>query len=400
MTTIRAKFRPSTVEGRPGTIVYFVTCRRVVRQIATNYKVFPCEWDEKQAEPVLAAGNERAAAIRSIAQRLYGDMKRLNGIVERFDRLRSDYSSEDVVAAFRHTGRERCFFDFMKEVIARLRQLKHTGTAKNYCAALESFRRFRDGEDIPVGSIDHIVMEDYQAYLNAAGLAPNSTSFYMRILRAVYNRAVERELTEDRKPFRTVFTGMERTRKRAISINDIKRIKDLDLSPKPHLEFARDIFLFLFLCRGMSFIDAAFLKKKDIRDGMLVYRRHKTAQMLRIKIIKPIEELTGRYPVSDSPYLLPVITRPGNDERKQYETALRRVNKSLKTVGEMAGLPIRLTTYVCRHSWATIAKTKNVPVTVISDALGHESVVTTQIYLASIDASAIDRANELVVNGL
>lgn len=327
-------------------------------------------------------------------------MERLHGIIERLDRRQRGYSTDDVVSEFQRASKENTFFIFMENVIVRLKQLGHTGTANNYRAALGSFKRFRAHEDIPIGAIDHLIMEDYQAYLNAAGLAPNSISFYMRILRAVYNRAVEQELANDRKPFRTVFTGTEKTRKRAISIGDIKRIKDLDLSNRPNLEFARDVFLFLFLCRGMSFIDAAFLRKSDIQNGVLTYRRHKTGQQLQVKIIRQIEELTGRYLTDGLPYLLPIITVPGKDERKQYESALRRVNKSLKTIAEMAELPVTLTTYVTRHTWATIAKSKNVPVNVISDALGHDSVTTTQIYLASIDSSIIDNANEVVVGGL
>lgn len=207
-------------------------------------------------------------------------------------------------------------------------------------------------------------------------------------------------MTKDRKPFRTVFTGTEKTIKRAISINDIKCIKNLDLSLKPNLEFARDIFLFLFFCRGMSFIDAVFLKKTDIQNGVLTYRRHKTNQVLHIKVIKPIKELIERYSSKDSPYLLPFINYSVSDERKQYETALRRINNTLKIIANMAKLPVTLTTYVSRHTWATIAKSKNVPINVISDALGHDSIVTTQIYLASIDMSVIDRVNELIIKDL
>lgn len=400
MTTVKTKFRPSTVADRPGSIVILITRHRVVRQLNTGYKVFPCEWDERMSLPVSCAGNGRMAALQSIAQKLRRDMERLGGIVERFDSLRREYSSDDVVAEFRHTEKENSFFGFMENVIIRLRQLNHIGTARNYSAALGSFRLFRADEDIPADSIDHMLMEDYQAHLISAGLAPNSISFYMRILRAVYNRAVEQGLTVDRKPFRSVFTGTEKTLKRAISIKDIRRIRNLDLSPKPSLEFARDLFLFLFLCRGMSFIDAAFLKKTDIRNGVLTYRRHKTGQLLHIKVIKEIYELAARYPTACSPYLLPIITRPGDNERRQYETALRRINKSLKVIAGMVGLPTPLTTYVTRHAWATIAKSKNVPVNVISDALGHDSIATTQIYLASIDASTIDKVNELIIKDL
>lgn len=400
MATVKVKFRPSTVKDRPGTIVYVVTHRRVARLVTTGYKVFPHEWDESKSKPVAVPDDERAAVIRSITRKLERDLERLHEIIERFDKRCRGYSSDDVAAEFRRTGGENTFFVFMERVIERLRQLKHAGTVKNYRAALGSFKRFRNNVDIPVEAIDHVLMEDYQAYLTSTGVVPNSVSFYTRILRAVYNRAAERGLTADRRPFRTVFTGTEKTLKRAISISDIKRIKNLDLSPMPHLEFARDLFLFIFLCRGMPFIDAAFLKKTDIRNGVLTYRRQKTGQMLHIKVIEQMEDIIGRYSSQDSPYLLPVITRPGNDERKQYEAALRRVNNALKAVAKTARLPVPLTTYVARHAWASIAKSKNVPVNVISDALGHDSIATTQVYLASIDASTIDRANELIVKDL
>ena len=400
MTTVKVKFRPSTVEGRPGTIVYFLTHLRVVRQITTEYKIFPCEWDDKHSRPVATPDNDRITVIRSITRKLNGDLERINEIVKRLDRGHRCYSSDDVVAEFQRTGKENTLFVFMESVIERLRQLNHFGTAKNYCAALGSFKRFRDNEDIPLETIDQIIMEDYQAYLKSVGLTPNSISFYMRILRAVYKRAVEQELVKDFNPFRTVFTGTEKTLKRAISIIDIKRIKDLDLTFKPNLEFARDIFLFLFFCRGMSFIDAAFLKKTDIQNGVLTYRRHKTNQILHVKIIKPIKELIDRYSSKDSPYLLPIVIRSGNDERKQYEAALHRINNALKIIADMVRLPISLTTYVTRHAWASIAKSKNVPINVISDALGHDSIATTQIYLASIDTATIDRANELIIQDL
>ena len=400
MTTVKVKFRPSTVEGRPGTIVYFVTHRRVVRQITTSYKVFPHEWDKKYSRLVPVSDNSRTDVIRAIIRKLHSDMERLDEIIRRFDSRHRSYSPDDVVMEFRRTGKENTLFMFMENVIERLRQLNHIGTAKNYHAALGSFKRFRDNKDVPLEAIDQMIMEDYQAYLKSVGLTPNSISFYMRILRAVYNRAVEQELAKDRNPFRTVFTGTEKTLKRAISISDIKRIKNLDLTFKPNLEFARDIFLFLFFCRGMSFIDAAFLKRTDIQNGMLTYRRHKTNQVLHIKMIEPIKDLIERYSNKDSPYLLPIISRHRGDERKQYETALRRVNNTLKIIAGMVKLPIPLTTYVTRHAWASIAKSKNVPVNVISDALGHDSIATTQIYLASIDTSTIDRANELIIKEL
>ena len=291
-------------------------------------------------------------------------------------------------------------FGFMEKLIYRLKNRKQDGTARNYRAALGSFRRFRNGEDLTWKAFNPQLVEDYQIYLKSKGLAPNSTSFYMRIMRAVYNRAVKEDLIIDRHPFRTVFTGIEKTRKRALPPEEIRRIRDLDLSRNKELEFARNIFLFLFYCRGMSLIDALFLKKSDLANGVITYRRHKTGQRLHIKVIPKIRDFLDRYPSADSHYLLPLIKEARQNERRQYETALRRINRNLKRIGVKAGISIPLTTYVSRHSWATIANTKNIPINVISDSLGHESISTTQIYLASIDAAVIDRANEIVVDDL
>ena len=400
MATVKVKFRPSTVADRPGTIVYVVTHRRIAKTVTTGYKVYPHEWDEEHARLLPPDNPERSAIIQTAILRMRSDMERMDAIIGNLGERRAGYSSDDVVAEFRRTGGEDTLFNFTERVIERLLQLKRVGTARNYRAALRSFKRFRGNMDLPMEEIDTILVEDYLAYLKSDRLMPNSVSFYIRIFRSVYNRAVGQELIEDTKPFRTVSTGMEKTLKRAIPIGEIRRIKRLDLMFRPDLEFARDMFLFLFLCRRMSFIDAAYLKKEDIRGGILTYRRQKTGQALHIKIIEPIRELVDRYSDRESPYLLPVITRPEDDVRRQYETALRRVNNALKTIAKKARLDVPLTTYVARHSWASIAKSKNIPVNVISDALGHDSIATTQIYLATIDASTIDKANELIVKDL
>lgn len=312
----------------------------------------------------------------------------------------NDSEAEDTTKVHHNCHRKKFLFTYMKEIIDRLRESGQIATANNYYYALNSFKQFQCCKDLTISSIDGTILEEYQSYLKRKGLMRNSISFYMRILRAVYNRAVRQGFTTDRHPFENVFTGMEKTRKRAISSSEIKRISHLDLADYPTLDFTRDVFVFLFLCRGMSFIDAAFLKKSNIINGIIVYRRHKTGQQLYIKIVDQIKSLLAKYAPSDSPFLLPIITNSLQDEHKQYRTALRMINKSLKTIGKMAGINTLLTTYVSRHSWATIAKTKNIPLPVISDALGHESLLTTQIYLDSIGASAIDRANEIVIRGL
>lgn len=397
MTKVKVKFRPSSATGRPGSIVYLVACHNSVRQITTGYRLFPDEWIGLRSQTVRQISGR---ITQDIGRKMLHDIERLNRIIAKFDSLYVEYTPDDVIREYRRIVERNSFFGFMESSITRLKRMKRNGTANNYRAALNSFKRFRNQEDILIEAIDRPTIEDYQAQLISAGLTRNSVSFYMRILRAVYNQAVEQRIVPDRKPFRNAFTGMDKTRKRAIPAAFIKRIRDLDLSLHPGLAFARDVFMFLFFCRGMSFIDAAFLKKSDIHGNVLTYRRHKTGQSLQIKMIRQISEIIQRYYVNDSPYLLPIIAHPGTNERKQYESALRRTNNALKIIAEMTGLTVPLTTYVSRHTWATIAKSKDVPVSVISDALGHNSTATTQIYLMSVDTSAIDRANELIINNL
>lgn len=149
----------------------------------------------------------------------------------------------------------------------------------------------------------------------------------------------------------------------------------------------------------MSFIDMAYLKKKDLQNGILSYRRRKTGQQLFIKWEKSMQEIIDKYPANENSYLLPIIKTDRN-ERLQYKNALRLVNNKLKEISVSTGLQSKLTMYVSRHSWASIAKSQNIPLSVISAGMGHDSENTTRIYLASLDNSMIDKANELILGKL
>lgn len=227
----------------------------------------------------------------------------------------------------------------------------------------------------------------------------NTVSFYNRILRAVYNRAVEKELTVQRSPFKHVYTGVSKTIKRALPLNDIKRIKEQNLSLNPSMDFARDMFMLSFYTRGMSFVDMAYMKKTDLQNGILSYCRRKTGQRLHVKWEKCMQDILDKYPENNTGYLLPIITKAGN-ERSQYRNALRLINNKLKEIATLTDIQINLTMYVSRHSWASIAKSQNIPLPVISEGMGHDSETTTRIYLASLDTSTIDKANGLILEKL
>lgn len=399
MATVKVKYRPSVREEKEGTIYYQIIHNRVIRQIRTDYRIFREEWDSgKHAVTITTGGRE--AFLRTVRDSMARDLKRLNTVFEKLGSNGGNFTADDVVAKFQEPADEPCFSGFMEEVIARLERLGKTRTSETYTAALNSFMRFREGRDIPLDEISPDLMEEYEAYLKGCGVSLNTVSFYNRILRAAYNRAVEKGLTPQRHPFRNVYTGMEKTVKRAIPFEAVRRIKGLDLSLKPAPDFARDMFLFSFYTRGMSFVDMAYLRKSDLKNGILSYRRKKTGQQLHIRWERCMGEIVEKHPNVATEYLLPVITDPTASERRQYENALHLVNRKLKRVAEMAGISVPLTMYVARHAWASIAKSKNIPLPVISEGMGHDSETTTQIYLASLDTSVIDEANKLILNDL
>lgn len=297
-----------------------------------------------------------------------------------------------------HSDTKNSFFVFIEELISDLRLSGRIRTSETYATAFNSFRRFRNHLDISLDDFDSTVVDAYEAYMKRHGISPNSTSFYMRNLRAMYNRAVDCGLTSQCHPFKHVYTGVEKTTKRAISLTKLRKIKDVDLSDNPPLEFARDMFMFSFYTRGMSFIDMAYLKKTDLNGGILTYRRKKTGQKLHIKWESCMQEIVDKYYIPDSEYLMSIINPYSRfPERKQYLYASHNVNRSLKMIGKRIKMNIPLTMYVSRHSWASIAKSKNIPLSVISEGMGHESENTTRIYLTTLDTDTIDKANSLIL---
>ena len=180
----------------------------------------------------------------------------------------------------------------------------------------------------------------------------------------------------------------------------IKKIKSMDLSFKPATEYARDIFILSFMLRGMSFIDMAFLKKTDLSNGYVTYRRRKTGQKLIIEWTQDMQAIVDKYPTAGSEYLLPIIRNPNSIAIYAYRNAGYRINRHLRLIAHALDIQIPLTMYVARHSWASAAKAKGIPISVISEGMGHDSELTTQIYLASLDTSVVDRANSLLLREL
>lgn len=403
MATIKVKFRPSDVDSQEGSIYYQVLHDRVPRQIATPYKIMPQEWDERRGSVIIPREPAaRKTLLASIRARIRLDVERLTRIIRRLDDSGVEYTGDDVCDEFRACSDRLSLCDYMGRAIIRLEENGKKSTSGNYRNARSSFKRFlssKGDDDVMLDCLTPQMMEDYQAHLQARGIVRNTISFYMRQLRAVYNSAVDDGLIEQRNPFRKVYTGIDKTVKRAIGVKALADIVRLDLSADPKLGFARDMFVLSFYLRGMSFVDMAYLRKDSIKEGYVSYCRRKTGQRLRIKWTREMQEIVDKYPPNATDYLLPIIKSADTDAFFTYRNALSAVNKGLKKIGEMVGL-VSLTHYAARHTWASAAQAQRVPIDVISEGMGHDNVQTTRIYLASLDTSEVDKANDLLIKAV
>ena len=390
------------MEGKPGALFYQVIHNRVVRQVSTDYRLYPAEWDEETETVVVTEDhddNKRHAHLKEVARHIAYDKERFEKAIALLKSKSYSYSADDVVKGFNEMKKHLSLRQFTEDTIAELRSQGKARTADTYKATLRSFMRFRNDEDLMLDELDASMMAQYEASLKNSGATLNTISFYNRILRAIYNRAVEKGYVAQQFPFAKVYTGIAKTTKRGITMKHLAKIRSLALPDGSSFAFARDIFLFSFYTRGMSLIDIAHLNFANIKNGMLTYCRRKTGQRLSVKWLPCMQAIVDRHHIEGESRLLPIIIGD-EDTARQYDTALHRINANLKKIGEMIGSPILLTMYVARHSWASAAKASGISLSVISEGMGHDSERTTQIYLASLEASTIDDANELILKKL
>ena len=302
---------------------------------------------------------------------------------------------------------------------SHLKDMGRFGVAINHVSA---YRRFADylksigKNDIAFKKMTPCLMTDFEGWMKSQGICRNTSSCYLRSLSAIWNKAVREGLATG-NPFVGTYRGVAKTQKRAIDADSIFRLCSLDIESvltekgrKPvgkklrqHIDrllLSRDLFLFSFCSRGITFVDMAFLRKSDIKGSTIAYVRRKTGQRIEVSVEPLMIDILDRHHTT-TPYLLPIITEQQDNPLmyRQYQNAIHLYNKSLTELGNMLG-GLKLTSYVSRHSWATIARRNDLPVSVISQALGHDSIHTTEIYLKSLDSNVINQANHAMLERL
>ena len=284
--------------------------------------------------------------------------------------------------------------DMVNGAIDKLSTSRRRSTVSNYRAALTSFTRLM-GDGLTIDDLTQNTIEVWQHRLKEHGVKLNTISCYMRSLRSVINHCEVPPIAKS--AFDTVYKGNTKTEKRSISSHDIQKLSTLKLKDGSRLQFARDLFLFSFFALGMPFVDVAFLRKDQIVNGYIEYLRHKTNQAIRVKVEPQMLRIINKYSKPDSPYVFPILIK---GTMVEYETVRDIYNRQLRRLSKMAGLSRKLTSYVARHSWASMAYSQNVDLSVISKALGHTNSKTTMVYIREIDDNRIDKANHQLLGSI
>ena len=401
MATIKLKFRASSVPQAEGTLYFQVIHQRSVRCQSTAYRIFPHEWDERRSSLLIPPHGERRAQLLLMQSMLNGELRQRRNILVKMTAGDQEVSMDELIMAFDELPPCKTVFTFLQEQAEKKEQMLRMGTAKTYVNAYRRFRDFRNGMDLAFDELTPDMIERYDAWLRNRSLKTNSIRFYLRTLNTLLCKAVIEGLLEpDRRLFGRVRLSYVATIKRAISEHELKAIARLPLPRDSSMALARDIFMFSFYTRGMSFVDMAFLKKTDLKGRLLEYCRKKTNQHLSIAWERALQTIVDRYAhlTKDTSYMLPVIRAEDGTEYQQYRRMHENVNWALRIIGERAGLRIRLTTYVARHTWASIARNMNFSIAIISEGMGHRSYRTTQVYLDSIGTSRINDANKQIIH--
>lgn len=296
------------------------------------------------------------------------------------------------------------FFEFGNSVVKDLKAAHRYGTARHYKGILSVLKTFNKGKDLKFNEVNYSFIKRFEKYHLAKGNSWNGLSTYLRGLRALFNKGIKAGLIEkEAYPFMNYTIRQIPTEKRALEIEDIRKILELEIPEEQVLFRYRNYFICSFFLYGMNFTDMAHLQVNNIVNGRIKFRRKKTGKLYDIKITEQLTEILNIYLIGkkEEDYIFPVIKRenPAKQER-EINWERQRYNRGLKKIQELCGIEQKLTTYVSRHSFATQAMLHNIPLEAISAMLGHSKLNTTQIYLKSLPTTILDDYNERLIEAI
>lgn len=382
-----------------------ITQNRKARYVKIGATCKESLWDANKELPVKKHPNHRELTV------LIGKKKsEVNALLLREEIEGKESSAEELKYKIERKKKSKItvfqYFDHVYEDLIKQSRIKY---AKTFRATKNSLKNYRDGKDFYFSDINLNFINRYEEFHLAKGWQLNSISVIIRTFKTLINYArTEEVVSEDYDPFKDYsmrkFRGIV-TKKRALSIEDIKKIEMLELTPGTSIFDSRHYFMFSLYCRGMNFVDMADLKWKDIKNGEFEYIRNKTKRRFHVKLVDPALEILkyfkSRQFVDLDSYVFPIL-KPSNTTAMSRENRkvkmLRIINSDLKEIAKLSDIDEKLTTYVARHSFATILQLKGVQTPLIKELLGHSSESTTQIYLDSFGKVALDEANRVLLD--
>ncbi|MFT0360252.1 tyrosine-type recombinase/integrase [Bacteroides thetaiotaomicron] len=379
-------------------LVFQVIHERKKKLIYTDIKLFEREFNPGKGKICHFKGSELTYhKISLYNQQIKETQEDIWQLVNQLKTRRQLFTVDDIIGSYRNVKCNNDLISYMEVQIQKKKDKKKEGIAAAYKSTMNSLKKFIGNKKVQFMEINFLFLEDYIQYLEETGDSNNTIAFYYRNFRTIYNRAKKegfKVVSVD--PFTEISIKTDKTLKRSLSKDEIRKIAVVDLSDNPKYDLARDLFMFSYFTRGMPFVDIVNLKKTDIINDVIIYRRIKTNQLMQVCITKAIMALIKKY---DNPgeYIFPILDPTKKSTLyNQYRNASGEINKKLKIVGKRAGIKTNLTIYVARHSWATNAKGIGTPVSYISDGLGHSSEQMTMIYLRELSPHELHVINEKV----
>ena len=375
-----------------------VTKDRKRKYVSLGLSLHEKFWDFEKGKPKRNCPNkeqiERLIAVKTAE---YNDL-----IVEMTSQQR-EYTVETLVSHFHNQVRCATVVELYDKLIDDMKHGGQLGNAGVYKYSRTSLLKFTGQRlQIPFSDIDAVWLRRYENWLRTSGCGDTTISQLFRTLRSVFNKAVELQLVKrDYYPFDAYKVSKfdTRTKKRAITKEDVRKVIALDLSQGyPSERLARDIFVFSYFGAGINFADIALLKYGNVRDGRVQYVRKKTGKPINFLLTEEMRNIIAKYQrqgQTDEDYIFPILDRRVHrTEQQRYDRThkvLTNTNRWLRKIGQRVGIE-HLTTYVARHTFATVLKRSGVNIAIISESLGHSDLSTTQIYLDSFENSQIDAA--------
>lgn len=407
MASVKVRLKKDlTLKDGSYAITFQVLHDRKKKVFHLGYSTLENQWDYEKNLPTSKHPDHQI-----IKSRIKNTLLEIKNIIADLENRKKPFTLYDVEQAYKKKGTETSFENYCDKLIQTLNEQGNIGNAYIYQATFDSFKDFSKGRKYLIAEVDYHAVSKYKEYLHKRifiskknkvekKLSVNTISIYLRTLRAIIKRALNEGIIEESQyPFNKISIKSEKTRKRAVNKDVIKMVENMDVSQEENLQLYKDLFMFSFYNRGMNFVDLAYLKVRNIENDRLNYTRHKTGQQFSIKITDKARAIIQRYSNLQNPdsYVFPIITRKGN-EYLDYRNAMRLMNKKLKKISSLLHLDTPLTTYVSRHSWATIAKRSGISTAVISEGLGHTTEEITQVYLDSFENDVLDDANDRIIN--